>query len=70
MLRSRSLFICLSLAGAAAGLAQTPVPLNVMPSRIVGHPTPEQNTIASGNPNLVEGRELYYPYGIAVDTSV
>ena len=49
------------------------ITLNPVPSRTVGHPvTPqlEQNTLYSVNPNLVEGRELYQPEGIAVDTTV
>jgi uncharacterized protein (TIGR03437 family) len=61
---------CLALLGAVACLSQTPVPLNNYPSRIVGHPNPEQNVLASINPNLVEGREMYQPEGIALDTSV
>jgi uncharacterized protein (TIGR03437 family) len=46
------------------------VTLNQAPSRIVGHPNPEQLSVVSANPNLVEGRELYEPEGIALDTSV
>ena len=49
--------------------AQTPVPLNQIPSRIVGHPS-EGLAPLSLAPNLVEGRELYFPEGIALDTSV
>jgi uncharacterized protein (TIGR03437 family) len=45
--------------------------LNVLPSRVLGHPNPEQiNNVVSLAPNLVEGRELYQPQGIALDTSV
>ena len=61
---------CLALFGAVACFPQTLVPLNTTPSRIVGHPNPEQNTLASASPNLVEGRELFAPQGIALDTSV
>src|SRR5271157_192604 len=66
----------LSAWGAALVLlvpcfGQAPVPINAIPSRIVGHPNPEQNSgLASYNPNLVEGRELWSPQGIALDTSV
>ena len=60
---------CFALFGAIACYAQ-PVPLNVTPSRIVGHPNPEQNVVASASPNLVEGREMFGPEGIALDTSV
>jgi uncharacterized protein (TIGR03437 family) len=55
----------LTLLGATAGFPQ--VILNPVPVRAIGQPIliPE-----SGNPNLVEGRELYGPQGIAVDNSV
>jgi len=69
----RNLFITSSLAlvTAAAGLAQQlPIPLNNLPSRIIGHPQNETTTIISSAPNLVEGRELFSPEGIALDTSV
>jgi uncharacterized protein (TIGR03437 family) len=51
--------------GATTGFPQ--VTLNTVPAREVGQSKliPE-----SGNPNLVEGRELYSPQGIAVDNSV
>jgi uncharacterized protein (TIGR03437 family) len=65
-----SLFIASSLAllNSVVALAQLPVPLNSVPSRIAGHlPELVPGTI---NPNLVEGRELYNPVGIALDTSV
>ena len=68
--------VCFSAAGlvflsAFAGFGQIQVPLNTAPSRILGHPNPEANTgVASINPNLVEGRELFAPQGIALDTSV
>jgi len=60
----------LVLYSASFCVAQAPVPLNVLPSRVVGHPLPETTTINSASPNLVEGREMYNPEGIAVDTSV
>jgi uncharacterized protein (TIGR03437 family) len=52
----------LTLLGATAGFPQ--VILNPVPARAIGQSIliPE-----SGNPNLVEGRELYSPQGIAVD---
>jgi len=64
-----ALFSCILLSCASAGFAQAPVPLNVTPSRIVGHPNPEQNLVVSGAPNLVEGREFNAPQGIALDLS-
>ncbi len=61
----------MALLCAFACYPQATVPLNTAPSRIVGHPNPESNTsLASGNPNLVEGRELLFPEGVALDTSV
>jgi uncharacterized protein (TIGR03437 family) len=55
----------LTLLGATAGFPQ--VTLNTVPARAIGQSIliPE-----SGNPNLVEGRELFQPQGIAVDSSV
>jgi uncharacterized protein (TIGR03437 family) len=55
----------LTLLGATPGFPQ--VTLNSVPSRAIGQSIliPE-----SGNPNLVEGRELFAPQGIAVDNSV
>ncbi len=49
--------------------AQQPVPLNQVPSRLVGHPN-EGLVPLNHWPNLVEGRELFSPQGIALDTSV
>jgi uncharacterized protein (TIGR03437 family) len=59
-----------ALLSAASAFCQ--VTLNTAPSRTVGHPaTPvvEQNSLYSANPNLVEGRELLQPFGLALDTS-
>jgi uncharacterized protein (TIGR03437 family) len=59
----------LALFTAVVSVAQVPVPLNALPSRVVGHlpePTPPPNQW----PNLVEGREFFSPEGIALDTSV
>ncbi|HLI85686.1 MAG TPA: hypothetical protein VKV17_17355 [Bryobacteraceae bacterium] len=49
--------------------------LNAVPTRIVGHAANPANALeglspTNFNPNLVEGRELYSPQGIALDTSV
>jgi sugar lactone lactonase YvrE len=60
----------LSLLCVAAGLSQ--ITLNQAPSRTVGHPktpTPEQLAVASNNPDLIEGRELFQPSGLALDTT-
>jgi hypothetical protein len=63
----------LALAVVCATPAWTQVTLNSVPSRTAGHPvTPllEQGLLYSTSANLVEGRELYSPRGVAVDTSV
>ena len=62
-IKHTSVFL-LTLLGATAGFPQ--VTLNTVPARAIGQSIliPE-----SGNPNLVEGRELYSPQGIAVDNS-
>ena len=70
MIRRLLPLAALTLATAPA-VAQ--IALNPLPSRTAGHPvTPqlEQNQLYSVNPNLVEGRELYQPEGIVVDTTV
>ncbi|MGD0048894.1 MAG: hypothetical protein ABSE42_17975 [Bryobacteraceae bacterium] len=59
------------LSSAVAADAQTttqptPVTLNSSPSRQIGQPLLIPRTL---NPNLVEGRELWRPTGIAFDTS-
>src|ERR1035438_2278324 len=62
--------VALALLGAPAW---PQIALNPVPSRTVGHPQtpqPEQNSLYTVNPNLVEGRELYEPQGLAVDTSM
>src|SRR5689334_20992527 len=56
-----------SLFAALFGVtALAQVTLNPNPSRVIGH---AEFTLATANPNLVEGRELYAPQGIVVDTS-
>jgi sugar lactone lactonase YvrE len=56
----------LSTALSGASILMGQITLNPTPSRVAGHPRLELST---GNPNLVEGRELYMPQGLAVDTS-
>jgi uncharacterized protein (TIGR03437 family) len=62
-------FAFLILAATAFGQSSTstPVTLNTVPSRAVGQPALNAE---SGNPNLVEGREMWGPGSIAFDTSV
>jgi uncharacterized protein (TIGR03437 family) len=59
----------LALLTAFVSAAQTPVPLNTTPTRIIGHP-PETLVPTTAAPNLVEGRELWQPQGLALDTSI
>jgi uncharacterized protein (TIGR03437 family) len=59
----------LALLAAGVTLAQQPVPLNALPSRIAGH-LPESLPVPNQWPNLVEGREMWQPRGVALDTSV
>lgn len=68
----RNLFILSGLAvlTVVGSLAQQSIPLNTVPSRAVGHAQPESTTIISTAPNLVEGRELFSPEGVALDTTV
>lgn len=47
--------------------AQTPVELSPTPARTYGH---ARQTLTTNEANLVEGRELNGPSGVAVDTSV
>jgi len=51
---------------AAAALLNGQIPLNLSPSRVVGHP---QLRLVTGAPNLVEGREMNSPQAVAVDES-
>ena len=50
------------LVAACALFSQTP--LNLTPTRVVGHPDLQVNT---NQPNLIEGRELNGPRGVAID---
>ena len=66
-------FLWLAFALLGAAPAWTQITLNSLPIRTAGHPvTPvlEQGTLYSFAANLVEGRELYAPRGVAVDASV
>ena len=65
-----SIFLTISamwlIAGAIA-VAQSPVTLNPTPTRVFGH---AKKDLITGAPNLVEGKELNGPAGVALDTSV
>lgn len=73
-MRHRSIFIpsaVLIVAASAFCQTTTQAILNNLPSRVLGHPNPEQiANVVTGAPNLVEGRELFQPQGIALDTTV
>ena len=69
-LSSCFLTAALALLCASAGTAQ--ITLNTAPTREIGQPQLLSNPFAfpNVNPNLVEGRELNSPFGVALDTSV
>ena len=57
------------------GLIRAQVTLSVIPSRELGHPSASFNPLqpfllSNFNANLVEGRELATPSGVALDTGV
>ncbi|HJT89101.1 MAG TPA: hypothetical protein VJ732_14635 [Bryobacteraceae bacterium] len=65
-MRPNTIFFCaLALASAGTGFSQ--IVLNSAPSRVIGS---TQLALTNLNPNLVEGRELYSPQGVALDNSV
>jgi uncharacterized protein (TIGR03437 family) len=65
MKRKHISVLSLLVFGAIAAYPQ--ITLNGVPSRAVGTPA---LTVASANPNLVEGREFYAPQAVALDNSV
>jgi uncharacterized protein (TIGR03437 family) len=62
-------FLCFFLVTATASLALAQVTINPSPTREFGQ-TKLFNPLESNAPNLVEGRELFSPSGIAFDASV
>ena len=71
-MRYRYIFIASAvLIGAGSGLCQPVLnqQLNSLPSRVLGHPNPEQLTVSSNAPNLVNGVEMWDPQGLALDTT-
>lgn len=58
--------IAVLIAVSCCAVAQTTL-YNQSPSRAFGQP--RLNTISSGNPNLVEGREFFLPQSVALDKS-
>ena len=68
--KSSSVYL-LVLILIVSATASAQVTLNTVPSRELGQPIlpkPDPFAITTSNPNLVEGREFYNPFGIAVDT--
>jgi hypothetical protein len=63
-MKAKTLAVLILVSSCAC--AQVPV-YNPVPSRAFGQP--RLAPVASGNPNLVEGREFYLPQSIAFDTS-
>ena len=65
-----SLYLVAIIAPAFA--QQISPTINQFPSREFGHPTlpPPNASVYTTSPNLVEGREVWSPFGVAVDTSV
>jgi NHL repeat len=61
--------LCAVLVTATASLALAQVTINPFPSREFGQAT-LFNPLESNAPNLVEGRELFSPSGIAFDSTV
>jgi uncharacterized protein (TIGR03437 family) len=55
-----------------SALLSAQVTLNTVPSREVGHailPKPDPFAVTTVSPNLVEGRELFQPFSVALDTT-
>ena len=66
-MRQRTAFFAIGLLIGLADLSSAQLNLNKSPSRALGWPQLAVNNL---NPNLVEGRELYAPLGLAIDTTV
>lgn len=62
-----SMFRALALLAAFSAAASAQIVLNSAPTRVLGQP---RLGLSQSNPNLVEGRELYQPQGVALDTTV
>jgi len=60
-------FVILSLILSGATAAYSQITLNQVASRAIGQPN--LSPVKTGNPNWVDGREFFQPYGIALDTS-
>ena len=66
-------FFSVTVALCCAITSRAQITLNTVPTREIGQPqllSAKPFAVANANPNLVEGRELYNPTGVALDTSV
>src|SRR4051794_25097124 len=64
-------FRVIPLLSICARMAFAQVTVNPVPTREIGHPRLlPPFSVDTAAPNLVEGRELFNPAGIALDTSV
>src|SRR4051812_31522633 len=66
LLAARVFATCLATSIWFAVVAQGQIPLNLEPTRVVGH---RQLQLVTTSPNLVEARDLSAPFGIAIDSS-
>ncbi len=65
-MNQKRLLLSLGLAVLTVSSSAAQTSLNGTPGRVLGSP---QIPISTVNPNLVEGRELFQPFGVAVDTT-
>src|ERR1700676_2125684 len=64
-------YLLLSVFVASAHIVSAQTVFNPVPSRIVGQPALQGTGVLTMTaPNLVEGRELWFPESLAVDSSV
>jgi len=66
-MRQKNIFFAIGLLIGVADLLSAQLNLNRLPSRALGWP---KLNVTNFNPNLVEGRELNQPQGVAIDNSV
>jgi uncharacterized protein (TIGR03437 family) len=66
-MRQKKIFFAIGLLIGVADLSSAQLNLNRLPSRALGWP---KLNVTNFNPNLVEGRELNQPQGVAIDNSV
>jgi uncharacterized protein (TIGR03437 family) len=69
---SSKYFFSVTVALCCATMGRAQITLNTVPTREIGQPKlwPNPFAVPNSNPNLVEGRELFNPTSVALDTSV